>query len=125
KGKRSDDPLPLDQQVRIPPHSKKYPVPEYPKSEKSKGWHGDAAELRIERTKSRIAQLKPGQKETRLRQYVAEPDEEYENFLERANTQKMFIINREQAAEMDCHAGHEDCPSEVLKIAGSKGDIYT
>ena len=89
KGKKADWPPPLDQQVRVPPHSKYYPVPVGPKSEKGKGWHGDAAELRIQRTESRVRQLAPGEKEVRLRPYVDFADEEYDKFLERANTQKM------------------------------------
>ncbi|TKA71012.1 hypothetical protein B0A55_06030 [Friedmanniomyces simplex] len=126
KSKKAKGPLPLGQQERVWPHSKIYPLPGTAKS-KMKGsvWHGDAAELRIQRTKSRTPMLAPGQKETRLRSYIPEPTEEYDTFLDRVNTQKMFIINRERANEEDCHAGHDDCPSEVLNIAGSKGNVYT
>ncbi|KAK5746377.1 hypothetical protein LTR17_000757 [Elasticomyces elasticus] len=125
KGKKTAGAIPLDQQVRVPPHSKIYPLPEVAAMKKGSGWHGEAASLRIERTKSRVAKLAPGENEKRLRAYVPGPTDEYEVLAHRANTQKMFIINRERASEEDCHAGHEDCPSEVLKMAGSKGDIYT
>ncbi|KAK5711703.1 hypothetical protein LTR15_012298 [Elasticomyces elasticus] len=125
KGKKTGGAIPLDQQVRVPPHSKIYPLPEFAAAKKGPGWHGEAASLRIERTKSRVAKLAPGATEVRLRAYVARPADEYEVLAHRANTQKMFIINRERASEEDCHAGHDDCPSEVLKLAGSKGDIYT
>jgi hypothetical protein len=123
KRKRGDPP-PLDEQIRVKPHSKIYPLPEQVKA-KAKVWHGDAAENRIQRAKSKVSPLQPGLEETRLRPFVSGPGEEYETFLERAKTQKMVVLARERAPEENCHAHHSDCPAEVLKIAGTKGDVYT
>ena len=122
--RKKGDPPPLDEQTREKPHSKIYPQTKQVAT-KAKGWHGDAAELRIEHAKSRIQPLLPGQKETRLRPFVTVPGDEYETFLHRASTQKMFVLNRERFSEDNCHAGYGDCPSEILKIAGTKGDVYT
>ena len=124
KGRKRGDPLPLDEQVRTWPHSKIYPVPEKTKA-KQKAWHGYAAETRIERTRSRITPLPPGQKETRLRPEIKYAGDEFETFMERATTQKMFVIERERSTEIDCHAHHEDCPCETLKVAGTTGNVYT
>ncbi|KAK3624818.1 hypothetical protein LTR56_020783 [Elasticomyces elasticus] len=138
KGRKTAGAIPLDQQVRVPPHSKIYPLPEVKRTaattwqggydyERPEGsaWHGEAAHARMERAKSRVPKLAPGQTEKRLRAYVAEPDDKYRALEEKANTEKMFIIDRERASEEDCHARHDDCPSEVLQIAGSQGNVYT
>ena len=49
----------------------------------------------------------------------------YHVFLERASTQKIFVLERHCATDEDCHAHHQDCPYEALQIAGSKGNVYT
>jgi hypothetical protein len=36
----------------------------------------------------------------------------------------MYIIERDRGVEDDCHAGHDDCPCEMVQLAGPKGDIY-
>ncbi|KAK3671900.1 hypothetical protein LTR78_008266 [Recurvomyces mirabilis] len=122
--RKKGDPPPLDEQVRQGFHSKIYPQTKKITLQE-KGWHGEAAEFRIERARSKTQPLLPGQQEKRLRSFVEVPGDEYETFLHRATTQKMFVLNRERFFEDDCHAGHDDCPSEVLKMAGSRGDVYT
>lgn len=49
----------------------------------------------------------------------------YRTFLERASTQRMFVLSRTQGVEENCHANHEDCPIHQIKIAGSTGNVYT
>ncbi|EMC97308.1 hypothetical protein BAUCODRAFT_33029 [Baudoinia panamericana UAMH 10762] len=123
-GKKNTDPPPLSEQVRVKPHSKVYPtLSRYAK--KGNDWHADAAATRIQRTKSKVKELSPGREETRLRSYVEKPSDEYLTFLNRAKTQKMVVVERERNVELHCHAGHDDYPCETLKIAGSRGNIYT
>ncbi|KAK5115004.1 hypothetical protein LTR85_010042 [Meristemomyces frigidus] len=88
-------------------------------------WHAEAAENRIIRTKQQTKKLAPGKEETRLRAYVDVPSDKYHRFVESANTQRMFIIDRERGVEHNCHANHEDCPCETVQIAGSTGNVYT
>lgn len=88
-------------------------------------WHADAAERRVVRTKQQTRTLAPGQEETRLRDYVELPSDKYYRFLDSANTQRMFVIDRERGAEETCHAHHDDCPCEKLQVAGSTGNVYT
>lgn len=37
----------------------------------------------------------------------------------------MFVLDRTRDVEEDCHANHEDCPFESLRIAGHGGSVYT
>lgn len=54
-----------------------------------------------------------------------DPVDSYRNALKKANTQKMFILDRERGVEDSCHAHHTDCPCEKVQIAGSTGNVYT
>lgn len=87
---------------------------------KNTDWMNAQAEDRVRETLQSIQKLAPGEEETRLADFVAEPDEEYQGYLDRANTHKMFILNRLRSVDPDCHANIEDCPFETLAIAGSK-----
>lgn len=49
----------------------------------------------------------------------------YEPALAKASKQKMCVLERSRDIEEDCHAHHTDCPCETLRIAGSKGNVYT
>jgi predicted nucleic acid-binding Zn finger protein len=49
----------------------------------------------------------------------------YKTFLERASTQRMFVLSRTQGVEENCHAHNENCPIHQIKIAGSTGNVYT
>ena len=60
-----------------------------------------------------------------LRSYVTNPPKSYHDFVKRANTQRMFVLDRERGVEEDCHTHHTDCPYETVEIAGSKGNVYT
>lgn len=88
-------------------------------------WHASAAENRIIRTKQQIKTLAPGKEEKRMRGYVELLSDKYYRFLESANTQRMFVIDRERGVEGSCHAHHDDCPCETVQIAGSTGNVYT
>ena len=59
------------------------------------------------------------------RSYVSEPAKSYHNAVKRANSQRMFVLDRERGVKEDCHANHEDCPCETVQIAGSSGSVYT
>ncbi|GAB7361474.1 hypothetical protein MBLNU230_g1530t1 [Neophaeotheca triangularis] len=72
-----------------------------------------------------IARVKPGKSETRAARYIDQPPQEYYAFLERATTQKMFILERTRKTHENCHAGHDDCPREDIELAGSRGNVYT
>lgn len=37
----------------------------------------------------------------------------------------MCVLERERDVEDDCHANHDDCPCEILQIAGSKSNVCT
>ncbi|KAK4549665.1 hypothetical protein LTR36_004966 [Oleoguttula mirabilis] len=110
------------------------PVPSQPSKKRKKAastakrdndWHASAAENRIIRTKQQTKKLAPGAEETRLRAYVDVPSDKYHRFVESANTQRMFVIDRERGVEDSCHAHHDDCPCETIQIAGSTGNVYT
>ena len=88
-------------------------------------WHASAAETRIVRNNQRIKKLAPGHDERRLRVYVEEPSDKYHRFFKSANTQRMFVIDRERGVEAECHANNENCPCETIQIAGSTGNVYT
>jgi len=34
------------------------------------------------------------------------------------------VLERERGVEESCHANHDDCPREVVQIAGSTGNVY-
>lgn len=87
-------------------------------------WHADAAERRIAVAKRNVQKLYPGEEETRLKSYVEDPPDSYIKALKKANTERMFVLNRERGVEDDCHANHTDCPCESLQVAGSTG-MYT
>lgn len=105
-------------------------VPSQPSKKRKKtttdtSWHAEAAENRIIRTKQQTKKLAPGKQEKRLRDYVDVPSDKYHRFVESANTQRMFVIDRERGVEESCHANHDDCPHETVQIAGSTGNVYT
>lgn len=60
-----------------------------------------------------------------LDSYEDELPEWYDRFLDSASKQKMCVLERSRGIEEICHAHHEDCPYEELKVAGSKGNVYT
>ena len=72
--------------------------------------HGDAAELRIERNKSHIKALAPGEKETRLRPHVKSADDEFQTLLDRASTQKM-VHSTPRHDRVACHGEADLCRS--------------
>ncbi|CZT24691.1 uncharacterized protein RCC_10418 [Ramularia collo-cygni] len=94
-------------------------------SSKTNDWMQGQAETRVREVLQSIEKLAPGEVETRLAKSIAEPSEEYQGYLDRANTHKMFILSRLRGVEHDCHANHTDCPYETLQVAGSKGSIYS
>ena len=49
----------------------------------------------------------------------------YKTFLDRASTQRMFVLSRTQGYEENCHAHDKECPIHQIKIAGSTGNVYT
>ena len=49
----------------------------------------------------------------------------YRTFLQRASSQRMFVLSRTQGFEENCHAHDEECPIHQIKIAGSTGNVYT
>lgn len=55
---------------------------------------------------------------------MTDPPESYHKFLDRANTDRMVVLERERGVEEDCHANHLDCPCETVQIAGSKANVY-
>lgn len=83
------------------------------------------AENRVREELESIQKLAPGQEETRLAPFIEEPAAEYQGYLDRANTHKMFILSRLRSTEHDCHANLTDCPCESLQVAGSKGSVYS
>lgn len=83
------------------------------------------AENRVREELDSIEKLAPGQAETRLARSIDEPSEQYQAYLDRANTHKMFILSRLRSVEHDCHANLPDCPYESIQVAGSKGNIYS
>lgn len=49
----------------------------------------------------------------------------YAETMNRAVTQRMFIVNRERHNNDHCPHSTPDCPIEVVDLAGSTGNIYT
>lgn len=49
----------------------------------------------------------------------------YENTILRANTQRMFVVDRTRHHNEDCPYRTPDCPMERLDLAGTTGNIYT
>ncbi|KAK4496494.1 hypothetical protein PRZ48_012474 [Zasmidium cellare] len=88
-------------------------------------WLNDAGDVAVARELAKIKPLKAGQEETRLRDYEDELPDWYERFFESASKQKMCVLERSRGTEEKCHAHHDDCPCETLKIAGSQGNVYT
>lgn len=62
---------------------------------------------------------------TNFPSYVPSTTESYKTFLQRASTQRMFVLSRTQGAEENCHAHHDDCPAHEVKLAGTTGNVYT
>jgi len=56
---------------------------------------------------------------------VSYANESYDTLFKRAATQRMYVLERSQSTEEDCHTGHEDCPIHRFKIAGTTGNVYT
>ncbi|KIW05278.1 hypothetical protein, variant 3 [Verruconis gallopava] len=56
--------------------------------------------------------------EQRLKRYRETAPASIQAIYERALSQRMFCLDRQRG-------GSEDCPTEVLKIAGSTGNVYT
>lgn len=56
---------------------------------------------------------------------MEDPPKSFHDAVKRANTQRMFILDRERGVEEGCHANHTDCPCETVQIAGSTGNVYT
>lgn len=54
--------------------------------------------------------------------FIEDATETYRKALKKANSQRMFVLNRDRTVETSCHANHEDCPMETLEIAGSTGE---
>ncbi|KAF2161557.1 hypothetical protein M409DRAFT_27955 [Zasmidium cellare ATCC 36951] len=105
-----------------------YEVPEKfkePREKKGDAWLNDAGDAAVARELAKIPQLEPGEEEYRLRDYEDELPEWYERFFDSAAKQKMCVLERSRGVEQSCHAHHDDCPCETLKIAGSKGNVYT
>lgn len=69
--------------------------------------------------------LRPGDDESRAMEFVHESSEWYHTALDRASTERMYMLERTRGAEQDCHAGHQDCPTETIHIAGQSGNVYT
>lgn len=72
-----------------------------------------------------IKPLKNDQVEVRARQTVDEASEWNHEALSRATKGRMFVIERIRGFETKCHAHHDDCPTETIRIAGSTGNVYT
>lgn len=45
--------------------------------------------------------------------------------MERATTQRMYILERKRHSNPDCPHSTPDCPIEVVDLAGTTGNIYT
>lgn len=60
-----------------------------------------------------------------IHRHVPHVTESYNKFLDRATTQRMFVLSRTQATEENCHANDEDCPFHRIQLAGTTGNVYT
>ncbi|KAF2223392.1 hypothetical protein BDZ85DRAFT_273692 [Elsinoe ampelina] len=63
--------------------------------------------------------------EKRLARFRDKAPQKYWDYYERANTQRMFALDRRRKNADDCPHGTLDCPSETVDLAGSTGNVYT
>ncbi|KAF4551777.1 Hypothetical protein D9617_12g036670 [Elsinoe fawcettii] len=63
--------------------------------------------------------------EKRLARFRDKAPQKYWEYHERANTQRMFVLDRQRQHADDCPHGTPDCPSETVSLAGSTGNVYT
>ncbi|KAM0715668.1 hypothetical protein Q7P37_009166 [Cladosporium fusiforme] len=120
--------------TKRPPGERKppqvWPVPERKNATKGKSFNlaailAESFEDRRERQISKIRRLDEGETEKRLKTHVPHATDSYNKFLDRARTQRMFVLSRIQGTEEDCHANDEACPFHEVKLAGTTGNVYT
>ncbi|MDI1487209.1 MAG: hypothetical protein OHK93_006478 [Ramalina farinacea] len=79
--------------------------------------HQSRSRSKEKKQKTTDSPTKPPKEEKRLRRFRAHPPQTYNERLHRAQTQRMFVIDR-------ISTGTDDSPEETIEMAGTTGNVY-